>query len=307
PCVKWYGETYPFSSLYERNPGVSGAAVRDAAYMAEPSGGWYTALANLSYFDPLTLNQFQVQQQGAGSVFGYDPAVASALVGTKPKQGTVASVTGGPAFVNASSSTGLLGTIPTRYYANFVVDPVTYLPSVTGLQPQPWYNLTDGGDNAIDDAISAALKEVFLKIAAIPKDAILSGNASQTNLLYSQINEILRVVPYGGIYFTLIDHASKKYSYNFHYGSDLRLGSASTFPAAGQRYLLQQTQLSNAILRNSNAGLNSAQITQGLRIFPQVASSKISLEFGSIIGGILFPFGISFLLPIFTIVLVQEK
>lgn len=29
PCVFWYGEEYPFSSLYERDPGVSGVLVRD--------------------------------------------------------------------------------------------------------------------------------------------------------------------------------------------------------------------------------------------------------------------------------------
>jgi hypothetical protein len=181
------------------------------------------------------------------------------------------------------------------------------LAAVASYQPQPWYNFTSGSDNAIDDSISSALKAVFLKIAALDKTAISSNNPLQANFVYAQIAQILKDVPYGGVYFNLIDHANKKYSYNFHYGSDLRVSSSSTFPAAGQRMLFQQTQLSNAILRNSNTDLNGAQITMGLRILPQVTSSRIKLEFGSIIGGILYPFGISFLLPIFTIVLVQEK
>jgi ABC-2 family transporter protein len=38
-----------------------------------------------------------------------------------------------------------------------------------------------------------------------------------------------------------------------------------------------------------------------------VGTTKIYLPFGSLIGGILYPFGVSFLLPIFVIIIVQEK
>lgn len=40
---------------------------------------------------------------------------------------------------------------------------------------------------------------------------------------------------------------------------------------------------------------------------PQVGSTKFNVAFGSLIGGTLYPFGVSFLLPLFVIVLVQEK
>jgi hypothetical protein len=38
-----------------------------------------------------------------------------------------------------------------------------------------------------------------------------------------------------------------------------------------------------------------------------VGSLASKLEFGSLIGGTLFPFGVSFLLPLFVVILVQEK
>ena len=40
---------------------------------------------------------------------------------------------------------------------------------------------------------------------------------------------------------------------------------------------------------------------------PHIANNQFSIPFGGLIGNILFPFGISFLLPIFSITLVQEK
>jgi hypothetical protein len=66
--------------------------------------------------------------------------------------------------------------------------------------------------------------------------------------------------------------------------------------------------LTNSIFRLGNVPkFGKSQITQGLRLFPQVVSNELKLSFGGIIGAILFPFGVSFLLPIFSIILVQEK
>ena len=72
--------------------------------------------------------------------------------------------------------------------------------------------------------------------------------------------------------------------------------------------LLQQAMLDNAILRNGNvSGFGAAQITQGFRVLPQIDNTKLSFSVSGLIGVILFPFGVSFLLPIFSLILVQEK
>ena len=84
-----------------------------------------------------------------------------------------------------------------------------------------------------------------------------------------------------------------------HYGTDIRLTATSNFPVPGVRLIQQQTQLDNAILRNSNVSVyGNASITQGLRILPYVANNKLNLPFGGLIGAILYPFGVSFLLPV---------
>jgi hypothetical protein len=48
-------------------------------------------------------------------------------------------------------------------------------------------------------------------------------------------------------------------------------------------------------------------ITQGTRAFPFIGPEQISIPFSSIIGRILYPLGISFLLPVFTLNLVKDK
>ena len=42
-------------------------------------------------------------------------------------------------------------------------------------------------------------------------------------------------------------------------------------------------------------------------MFPQLGSNSINLPLGSLIGRIIFPFGVSFLLPIFVVIIVREK
>ncbi len=60
------------------------------------------------------------------------------------------------------------------------------------------------------------------------------------------------------------------------------------------------------MLRHSNSSLSAAQITHGFRIMPQVDSNALNIPFGGVIGRILYPFGVSFLLPVFVLILGTE-
>jgi hypothetical protein len=234
------------------------------------------------------------------------------LIGTKPKARELnltefALMPSGPAFTPANSSIGMLGTLPTRY---FLSTSSTSQRGFSGasLVPVPWYNQSSSTPEQLDNLISDSLNSVIADIAKLDKSGLTGGNQTAQQETFLAASRILERLPHGAIYFNRIDHATKRYSWNYHFGSDIRLTAASSFPAVGRRMLLQQTQLDNAVLRNSNISrFGSAQITQGLRILPQLANTEIKLAFGGIIGAILYPFGVSFLLPIFAIVLVQEK
>lgn len=244
-------------------------------------------------------------QKNTWLLVGYSPTVSASDIGTKPKLPDInptafALAPSGPAFVSPQNvATGLLGTIPTRYFASLTTGTVS---------PVPYYQITPGiSDTAIDDTIAASLNSIILSIAKLDKSG-LKGNTSAKNAVYNAAATLLMNLTHGGIYFNKIDHSNKAYSYNLHIGTAMQLKSIPTFPGAGARALLQQTQLSNGILRNGNvAGLGNAQITQGFRILPQVVNTKIVSNFAGVIGVILFPFGVSFLLPIFAILLIQDK
>jgi hypothetical protein len=104
-----------------------------------------------------------------------------------------------------------------------------------------------------------------------------------------------------------MDHSAKNYQFTLQFGTDPRIAHAPGFPTTGFRRLLAQSQLTNALLRFSSSSLGSTVITQGIRAFPVLSDPAPSIQFGSIIGRVLYPLGISFLLPIFTLALVSDK
>jgi hypothetical protein len=149
---------------------------------------------------------------------------------------------------------------------------------------------------------------VIRNIALIEKSDLIAGSLLAQNRIFLQVQQFLEELPHGGIHFRRIDHSGLRYAWNYHCGTDIRLSASSNFPPPGRRLLLQQTQLDNSILRSMNSTrFGAAQITQGLRILPQVGNTEVKLAFDGIIGAILNPFGVSFLLPVFAVLLVQEK
>lgn len=162
-----------------------------------------------------------------------------------------------------------------------------------------------------DEAIAKAITDAIALIAETDKSVLQKSDPPVEELLRfnSKINKLLLNVPYGATQFNKLDFSAKAFSWTHQIGTDKRIAASSSFPGAGIRQVLQQTQLDNAILRNSNvtSPLASATITQGVRGFPQLASTKLDYPAGGFIGRILFPFGVSFLLPIFVVMLVKEK
>jgi len=317
PCVFWHEAEYPNSAPYELSPGVNstGRFYRDATHLAQPIGGWARVIqtADRSLIESQTVNIFSQYQERTWMLVDYADGVDPAALGTKDPQSPLtllelAALPETPAFTSPqTAATGLFGTIPTRFYFNIssVAGDVVAANTATRV---PWYNITRVGSLGLDDLISSELGVAIDEIALLDKTDIRSGNISERNAILLVVNDKLATLPHGALYFTKIDHPNLAYQWDAIIGTDIRVSSSSNFPSQGRRQLLQQTQLDNAILRNGNvAGLGNAQITHGFRILPSVQDTLIVVPFEGIIGSILFPFGISFLLPIFALVLVNEK
>jgi hypothetical protein len=317
PCVFWYGEDYPSSPVYERPPNASVKFLRDSTYLSQPLGGWIPNMVsgNTSLVDTLSVNIFNNHQARSWFIWTADSTVDSSLIGSKPKLPSISLVqyallpNNTPAFVSPQTpDTGMLGTIPTRFYLAIASIARNSSISASQIDRVPWFNNTGGDGDALDRVISEKLNSVITKIAQIEKSDLIAGSLLAQNRIFLQVQQFLEELPHGGIHFRRISHSNLSYAWNYHCGTDIRLSASSNFPPPGRRLMLQQTQLDNSILRSLNSTrFGSAQITQGLRILPQVGNTEVKLAFDGIIGAILNPFGVSFLLPVFAVLLVQEK
>ncbi|KAI9204500.1 uncharacterized protein BJ171DRAFT_562062 [Polychytrium aggregatum] len=317
PCVRWFGENYPLSALYEQDPQLTGVYSnpvfrRDTTYTAEPLQGWVANLltgGTMAYlFSNIQMRPWSYTVQSNN--------IQSGVLGTSPQLNpvtnfTVALATFGStpyAYKPANVSNGLLDTIAKRYWLNVSF---TAPSPFQGIQQVPYFTgLTGSTHTVLDGAISEAVSDTLALLANLNKSSLtnISATSSSTSQYLASAQQLSSNVPYGGLYFDVIDYTHLYFRYIMQIGTDSRLVAAVNFPAQGLRQVLQQAQLSNAFLRFSNpSALGNSSITQGVRIMPEFGSTKISIPFGSLIGNILYPFGISFLLPIFVITLVKEK
>eukprot|EP00842_Homolaphlyctis_polyrhiza_P003285 jgi/Hompol1/3958/HPOL_006852-RA len=209
-------------------------------------------------------------------------------------------------FKAASNSSGMLDTIEPRYAVKAQSRPFDF----KGVQKVPYFDiLNTTSDQSTLDTYYVKAIQLSIQLLAAVNAFSLQGSPTDPQIvdLLTQLQNAISVVPYAGIRFDTIDHTNKKYQYTLQVGKDARLEKIPGFPLMGLRQMIHQSQLSNAILRFSAPALQNTVITQGIRNFPSLSSTTLDIPFGSIIGRILYPLGISFLLPMFTISLVRDK
>ena len=130
------------------------------------------------------------------------------------------------------------------------------------------------------------------------------------------IEKSVDYMPYGVLYFKDLDEKNLKYNVSLAVGDNSRLGSLYTcdecgvtpympFPSRGKRMMYFLTELSNTIIRKITD--NAQTITQGFRSFPEKVTSGLPIDLAGLIGLVLYPWGVSFLFPIFVLALVKEK
>ncbi|KAG0053436.1 hypothetical protein BGZ89_002912 [Linnemannia elongata] len=297
-CVWWFEKDYPYSSPYAVNPNITTPGANlDSTYKPQPVGGW---LGPVELAAPIDLTSQQMY-----------PFVLSAdntggQMGTRPKQPQIDPKSGN--LTGEPFGTGLLGAMDTRYFTNITTSTATGFPAITGFQPVPFYEQIKGVDADVDDALTGQIRVLVDGLANVNKSAVLSKEPDPRLLIqyYSQIGALVQNMPIGALIFNAIDAVARKFDYTLQIGTDIRLAQAANYPNRGLRLMQQHTALSNAILKTS-ATANATRITHGFRGMPQLFSSKAEIPIASMVGRILYPFGVSFLLPIFVITLVKEK
>ncbi|ORX91953.1 hypothetical protein K493DRAFT_409054 [Basidiobolus meristosporus CBS 931.73] len=310
-CVFWFEHNYPFRSPYERNPNANQGIRKDTTFKPDPEGGWFgqSLLAN-----PVVIASMQTYPW---ALVLDKPGVNSGQKDMRPPLGGDDSLTASRLQVNDS---GLLGSVATNYFLDFsnITKVPKAIPSndiseilqlvqdgeVPQVQQVPYFNKVSGSPSDVDtqllDRIQSTTK-LLKNLGDIPDDADKLGH------YYSKLVNIYKSMPWGSIMFDQADSRAMKWDYTLQIGSDKRINNAvSTYPRRGLRNMALQTQLSTAFLKNSPKGSN-ATISHGFRVMPQLISTEIDIPIDSFIGGILYPFGVSFLIPIFVLILVKEK
>jgi ABC-type Na+ transport system ATPase subunit NatA len=337
PCVFWFGQDYPrFSEIYEKNANLTGFQKLDSTFVPPPNGGWAGLLAkgaNLTSVDQRDISQLSRLQLAHWGIVGSKPELKD-ILGAKPQINPLsiqsALQTSLLTFRNASSfpvlrtpapngtfagAYGILGSVETRYFINTSV-PITG-PDSAFLQPVPYYLPGDyQSDEDLDKALADKIRDTINALAALNKTVLTNPNRNQADLLrfYQDAGKISSQMPYGALF---LDDFNAEELYSrvvLHFGSDRRISAAANFPTQGKRQLLQLTQWDQSLLRsfsalssNPNTTIARSTLTQGVRVFPEQVNTTLDFGFGAVIGQILFPFGVSFLLPIFVITLVKEK
>ncbi|CAI2173390.1 3335_t:CDS:2 [Funneliformis geosporum] len=304
-CVFAFGHDYEFrENPYEPKPLVKDSIRKDTTYQPDPESGWFgKSSLPLSFF----LGRFQTFP------WAFIRDADDVVSGTKPKLAPVSSVDEFyPDNTLLSQSSGLLGQIDTNYYANITLG--LFGVKVSSFQPVPFFDKKPGTVEDFDNLISDSIREIINDLALVDKNILFDDDVSQEDLLRFQveISNIITKMPFGSILFDKIDPLLKQWDYTLQIGDDIRISKAATFPSQGFRRMVQQSQLSNAFIKTVNhTGLADAienvKITPTYRIMPYLLSTAIDIPIGTFVGDVLYPFGISFLLPIFVITLVKEK
>ncbi|KAF9206131.1 hypothetical protein BGZ49_002958 [Haplosporangium sp. Z 27] len=299
-CVWWFENDYPYSSPYAMNPNITTPGANlDTTYKPQPVGGWLgpqELMAPIELTTEQTYPWFLTADETGG------------LAGTRPQQPPVDANSGN--LTGQPFGTGLLGNMDTRYYTNITMDPATAIPTVTGFQAVPFYQQVagSGSPSNVDDALTGEIRALVQGLSLVNKSALLATNPTPEELIqyYSQIGALIQNMPFGALIFNTIDAIARKFDYTIQVGTDIRLSQAANYPNRGLRLMQQHTALTGAILKTSSTA-NTTKITHGFRGMPQLFSTKANIPIASMVGRILYPFGVSFLLPIFVITLVKEK
>ncbi|KAJ1551584.1 hypothetical protein HK096_007684, partial [Nowakowskiella sp. JEL0078] len=146
PCVRWFGQNYPYSEPYERNPNISVSVINpfpnfDSTFTAQPKGGWLN-LANLQQ----TAVLLQAYQLRLNFLYTYDSSVDPKVLGQLEDAGTFTGfsipLARNPAYRTANDTTGLLGTIENRIWFNASQSASSNFSLEAKIVP--WYNKAEG-------------------------------------------------------------------------------------------------------------------------------------------------------------------
>ncbi|KAG0340963.1 hypothetical protein BG004_006208 [Podila humilis] len=292
PCVRWFGQAFPNKAPYE-NVTAADRAQPDSFYTPSLPGGWFNVdehekiwreanpndYMNYPRIYRLTdLNQtvlYAAANADVARALGLPSNVTRSFIANSWPPTEAGIVYKDPE--NVTAIVGLLGAVPVRYASKM--------------------HFSRG--RKIDDKEREYTAQTFIATKDGPsldiqmRDIVRSmsdGSQERLNL-------------FGGIFFEFLDLDKQSIQMTMQYGAQ---ADAYHQDGSGIRQIVTTTQMTSALLRIKYAG--KYIITQGLRALPYEFDPNILHGYSmSQTSAYLFPFALSFLLPTFVAILVQEK
>ncbi|KAJ3239057.1 hypothetical protein HDU81_006663 [Chytriomyces hyalinus] len=315
PCVYKFGKRYKTGTdVYSMDPGISPKNrlfTSDSTFQSEPKGGWLGSNAIALLTKALMLGQMnevflvsaaegmQLTRLASGESnhpwIGREDVRFSITDKMVPVLG----------FWSVNESMALLDTVEQRVHLDVDAKQQT----LTGFRIVPSFQPIGSSQEEMDQTLLHDIQETFKRISAVDTNILMRPNPPLSDILsfLTNASTAIQNMPFGGIRFTSANVSTSQYSYTLHLDNANLFSTVSAFPERNLRALLIQSQLSNAFLRFSSPKLKDAVITQSVRSFPVLASTEFLVPVDGRIGRVLYPFGVSFLVPLFVLMLVREK
>ena len=189
--------------------------------------------------------------------------------------------------------------------------------NLSGLQPIAWFNDTSlETDDDLDNLISNNILTTIHQLTAINASTVRLAYWNSAILRFPSVAAAIQAVsnmPWGNVRFTNVQNGS--YAYMIQAGTDVRLENVASYPTEGLRKMAFQAMLSKAIctpfllliLMVVRSSASNVTITPVYQVMPRYISTKIEVPASLLSARILFPFGISFFIPLFVYTLTLEK
>ncbi|KAG0199406.1 hypothetical protein BGX28_007339, partial [Mortierella sp. GBA30] len=302
PCVRWFGESYPIKVPYD-NTTATDAAEPSAYYTPPPPGGWFKlhevqrtwrqekgefgSTPAMWKLGPINQTIFYVTSNGqVAQQLGTVPDVTHSFL-SESWPPTNASVVYNSTAPGVKPGTGLLGAIPVRYADSD--RSMSALPNgANEYKTKVEYEAQTFSQRPDQDSLDQS-------IISLVKDLAASSSLRK-----------MKNMPFGAIIFDALDPATSSINMTMQFGQPSAREWSEKVTPPGLRQIITMAQMSGAMVKTKYAG--KYLISQGLRALPYKWDPKIlegrTLNMRSLA---LFPFGLSFLLPTFVSILVQEK
>ncbi|KAI8051265.1 hypothetical protein BDF22DRAFT_692827 [Syncephalis plumigaleata] len=296
-CINWFEHDFPQRAPYELYKSSGPVPRRDTTFKPDSIAGMYNDQGYMTIG-----SSTGVTSQNYPWAIVYDASGVDS--GSKEKQPLITNIFDVMSKLNSTQGqSGFLGKLDTNLYAAASYDKATMSPKLNGFQPVPYFEKPsvkspEDIDNILFDHIRSTVERI--QILANQSESMLSDAPNEAY-------KILSNMPWGALLFNKMNSASKQWDYTMQIGSNKRISKVGYMAPEELRRIAFQAMLGNAMARTAGNGNNDVTITHGLRMFPVLVRTEMNLPIATLTGRILFPFGISFLLPIFVLTLVREK